>query len=617
MHRTRVLAGAIAASLLVSTAASAAQFSKVVIIGDSLSDGGNLSLALAPQIQPPLRFTTNPGETAPELVADGLGLPVTPSLLGGTDYAFGGAGVVNNSSAGPIPTLPQQLQMYLAANGGAADPDALYQVWGGANDVFYQTAISTDPNVLAAGTQQAAQTELGLLGQLQAAGGKYVVVYNLPDIGKTPSGMAGGPVASAGASQLSVLYNGVLNGGLTQLSGKGLNVIPVNTYQLLNEVIANPTAFGFDNVTVPACGLAATSVQCGPQGSGLPYTYAPGTQNTSLFADGVHPTTATHRLLSQVVLSEIAAPGQTSLLSRAPLTAITAQTQTLRAEMLKDGSGSGSRFFANVNYSQQQFDGSEASPRVNSNNFDFSLGGDLKYSDNLSMGAALGVSHDNAGVSGGTGGYRMQDVSVLAYVTWHSGGAYAGGYAEAGHSHFTDVDRIIQLGPMTRTESGNTGGSHGGLGFTGGWWFGQNKLKYGPFANVEWHDASVSGFHEDGGDSTSMWFGTQEHKALIGTVGARVQGEFQITNAVLTPYVEVSWNHDSKADPSEVTAGLTSMGGSFTLTGYVPDKTWGMATLGLSTQLTPTVISWVGYSGRFSDNSQRYNSVNMGLKVLF
>ncbi len=614
MHRTRVLAGAITATLLVSTAASAAQFSKVVIIGDSLSDAGNLSLALGSPT--PSRFTTNPGFTAPEMVASGLGLPVTASLLGGTDYAFGGAGLVNNSSAGPIPTLPQQLQMYLAASGGVADPNALYQVWGGANDIFYLTATSTDPNVLGAGTLTAAQTELGLIGGLQTAGAKYAVVYNLPDIGKTPAGMAGGAAASAGATQLSVLYNNQLNIGLGQLSANGMNVIPVNAFALVNEVIANPSSYGFTNVTAPACtGGSGSSLECGPQGSGATVTYAPGTENTYLFADGVHPTQAADRLLSQVVLSEIAAPGQTSLLSQAPLTAVTMQTQTVRGEMLNDGSGGGTRFFAHANYGQQRFDGSDTSPRANSNNFDLTLGGDLKYSDNLSMGAALGLGHNNTGVSGGTGGYKMQDVSVLAYVTYHSGGAYLGAYGEAGHSHFTDVNRIIRIGPMTRTESGNTGGSHGGLGFTGGWWFGQNKLQYGPFANVEWHDLSVSGFQESGGDSTAMWFANQERKALISTLGWRVQGEFQISNAVLKPYAELSWNHDSKADPSKVTAGLTSMGGSFTLTGYVPDKTWGMASLGLSTQLTPTVSSWIGYSGRFSDNSQRYNSVNMGFKI--
>jgi len=613
MHRTRVLAGAIAATLLFSTA-SAAQFSKVVIIGDSLSDAGNLSLALGSPT--PSRFTTNPGFTAPEMVASGLGLPVTASLLGGTDYAFGGAGLVNNSSAGPIPTLPQQLQMYLAANGGVADPHALYQVWGGANDIFYLTATSTNPNVLGAGTLTAAQTELGLIGSLQTAGARYAVVYNLPDIGKTPAGMAGGAAASAGATQLSVLYNSQLNSGLGQLSSKSMNIIPVNAFALVNEVIAKPASYGFTNVTAPACtGGSGSSLQCGPQGSGAPVTYAPGTENTYLFADGVHPTQAADRLLSQVVLSEIAAPGQTSLLTQAPLTSITSQTRTIRGEMLNDGSGSGSRFFAHASYSQQTFNASDTSPKANSNNLNLTVGGDLNYNDHVSIGAALGVGNSNTGVSGGTGGYKMQDVSVLAYVTYHSGGGYLGGYGEAGRSHFTNVDRIIQIGPMTRTESGSTGGSHGGLGFNGGWWFGDSTLKYGPFANVEWHSIDVSGYQENGGDSTAMWFANQNRHSFISTLGGRLQGQFQIANATLKPYVEVSWNNDSKANPSVVAAGLTSMGGSFALTGYVPDKSWGMASVGLTTQLTPSVSSWVGYSGRFSDSSQSYNEFNMGFKI--
>ncbi len=614
MHRTRVLAGAIAAVLLFSTTASAAQFSRVVVIGDSLADAGNLSLALGSPT--PSRFTTNPGFTAPEMVASGLGLPVTASLLGGTDYAFGGAGLVHNSSAGPIPTLPQQLQMYLAANGGVADSHALYQVWGGANDIFYLTATSTNPNVLSAGTLTAAQTELGLIGSLQAAGAKYAVVYNLPDIGKTPSGMAAGAAASAGATQLSMLYNGQLNIGLSQLSAKGLNIIPVNAFALVNEVIANPAAYGFTNVTTPACtGGSGSSLQCGPQGSGAPVTYAAGTDQTYLFADGVHPTQGADRLLTQAVLSEIAAPGQISLLSQAPLTAITTQTQTLRGEMLNDGSGSGTRMFAHVNYSQQSFDASDTSPKANSNNFSLTLGGDVNYSDNLSIGAALGLGHSNAGVVGGTGGYQMRDISALAYINYHSGGAYLGAYGEAGQSHFTNVDRIIHLGPTTRTESGNTRGAHGGLGVTGGWWFGQDKLQYGPFANVEWHSIGVDGYQESSNDGTAMWFAHQNRKALISTLGWRMQGTFQIANAVLKPYAELSWNHDNKADPSEVTAGLTSMGGSFTLTGYVPDKTWGMASVGLTTQLTPAVSSWIGYTGRFSDTSQRYNNINMGFKI--
>src|SRR5690242_812589 len=191
MPRISRLAGAILAGLLFSSAAAANDFSQVVVFGDSLSDAGNLSLSQGSPT--PLRFTTNPGTTTAENVATALGFTLSPSVAGGTDFAFGGAGVVQGVA--PVPTLPQQLAMYLGATGGSADPNALYQVWGGANDIFYLTGTSTDANVLAAGTAAAAQAEVDMLGQLQAAGARYVVVYNLPDIGKTPASAAGGPAA--------------------------------------------------------------------------------------------------------------------------------------------------------------------------------------------------------------------------------------------------------------------------------------------------------------------------------------------------------------------------------------------------------------------------------------
>ena len=616
MPRTRYLAGAITAALLFSSAASAGQFDKVVVFGDSLSDAGNISLATAPQIQPPLRFTTNPGVTSAEIVAANLGLPITPSLLGGTDYAFGGAGLNNNVTAGPIPTLPQQLQMYLASTGGKADSRALYQVWGGANDIFFLTGTSTDPNVLAAGTVAAATTEVKLLGQLQASGAKYVVVYNLPDIGKTPESIAGGPAAEAGGTQLALAFNGVLNAGITQLSNNGLNVIPVNTFALLNEVIANPSAYGFTNVTQPACGAGSSSVQCGPAGSGLPYTYAAGTNQTYLFADGVHPTTAAHALLGQYVTSLLRAPGQVSLLGEAPLAANQAQNRAIRNQMQADEAGSGTRFFANVDYSHQRFDGSDSSPKTTSNNVDLTLGADAKLNENFSIGVAMGIGQHNSDFTGG-GGYKLQDISGIGYATWYAGGAYVGGYVNFAQSNFSDIDRRIQLGTDLRGETGKDDGSRLGGGFTGGYWFTFNSIRTGPFANIDWQTVKLDGYSESGDDSTAMSFGSQHRDSLISTLGWRLQGSFGSGSIAWSPYAELAWNHDTKADQREVTAGLVSMPGTFSLLGYSPDKSWGTADVGLNAKFSESVSAWVGYSGRFKDSSQKYNSLNIGMKIGF
>jgi outer membrane lipase/esterase len=616
MPRTRYLAGAITAALLFSSAASAGQFDKVVVFGDSLSDAGNISLATAPQIQPPLRFTTNPGVTSAEIVAANLGLPITPSLLGGTDYAFGGAGLNNNVTAGPIPTLPQQLQMYLASTGGKADSRALYQVWGGANDIFFLTGTSTDPNVLAAGTVAAATTEVKLLGQLQASGAKYVVVYNLPDIGKTPESIAGGPAAQAGGTQLALAFNGVLNAGITQLSNNGLNVIPVNTFALLNEVIANPSAYGFTNVTQAACGAGSSSVQCGPAGSGLPFTYPQGANQNYLFADGVHPTTAAHALLGEYVTSLLRAPGQISLLGEAPLAANQAQNRAIRNQMQADEAGSGTRFFANVDYSHQRFDGSDSSPKTTSNNVDLTLGADAKVSENFSLGVAMGIGQHNSDFTGG-GGYKLQDISGIGYATWYAGGAYVGGYVNFAQSNFSDIDRRIQLGTDLRGETGKDDGSRLGGGFTGGYWFTFNNIRTGPFANIDWQTVKLDGYSESGDDSTAMTFGSQHRDSLISTLGWRLQGTFGSGSVAWSPYAELAWNHDSKADQRDVTAGLVSMPGTFSLLGYSPDKSWGTADVGLNAKFSDSVSAWVGYSGRVKDSSQKYNSLNIGMKIGF
>jgi outer membrane lipase/esterase len=672
MLRTRQLAGAIAVTLLFSSAAVAENFSQVVVFGDSLSDNGNISLALAPNLQPPLRWTTNPGQVAVENVASHYGQTLSPSLLGGSDYAWGGAGVLSNSPGTPaaVPTLTAQVGAYLA--GGTVNSNTLYSVWGGANDIFYaatsagaaaaaqqliaQNIAAQIAQLQAAGLPQAqidaltpqitqavtaavvqqvqaaagvsslmtaeqaqaaigaaAQQEVNLIGQLQAAGAKNILVFNLPNIGLTPDAAAQGPAGAAALSGLSQIFNGQLNSGLSQL---GVGIVPINAYSLLSEVIASPQAYGFTNATDPACGVGSSSVQCGPQGSGLPYTYAAGTDQSYVFADGVHPTTAADVLLGQYVISILQAPEQISLLGEAPLAASAAQTSAVRNQMLVDQAGGATRAFVNIDYGRQRFDAVNGSPRTNSNNFNVTVGADARASDYLSAGVALGIGQSNADFAGG-GGYKLQDVSGLGYLTYHNGGGYLGGYANFGQSNFHDIERRITLGAMQRTETGKADGSHLGGGLTGGWLFDFSGLQTGPFATVEWQSIKINGYSESGNDSTAMWFGRQQRDALIATAGWRLQGQWNVGNTVLAPYAELAFNHDSKADPRAVTAGLNSMNGTFALTGFIPDKTWGTAALGLSAQLSPNVNSWIGYNGRFSDNSQKYNSVNMGVRVVF
>ncbi|MGH8144928.1 MAG: autotransporter domain-containing protein [Rhodanobacteraceae bacterium] len=691
MLRPRHLACAVALALASSAAfaqsapnpaqPSFGPFDNMVVFGDSLSDDGNLSLAS--KLPVTMRFTTNPGQTGIEDVADHFGMPLSPSLAGGTDFAFGGAGVINNSPGTPagVPTLPTQLGMYLQATGGNADPNTLYTVWGGANDVFYaatsaaaaagaqaqiqalvqqqvQAAVTANPALagnaaalqqltqqvtatvtplvvagaeakakvstlmdqaqVEASLQKAATTELGMIGQLGEAGARYVMVFNLPNIGLTPSGLSQGKQAATQLTGLSLIYNNALNAGL---ASTGVEIIPVNTFAMLNQIVADPGRYGFANVTQPACtGGDGSSFECGPAGSGTTVTYQPGTEKTYLFADGVHPTTTAHALLAQYAESIITAPGEISLLAEAPLQinqslnrSITDQATT----SLGRAPGNGLRLWASYDHARQRVDAQMNSPATDNDVDVLSIGADIHPSDIMTTGLAITIGQQKDEFAGNAGGFKLQDLLATGYVMWGWDQAYFGAIGSFGHLGYSNVYRNIPIGPTVLHEGGDTSGSHLGFALTGGWWLDFGNWRTGPYAEVSWQHIQVNGYAENADDATAMTFGEQNRHSLIGTLGWQVSANLQAGNAMLHPFARVAWNHDNDADPRDVSAGLVTMPGTFALPGFTPDSDWGSAGIGLAADFTARFSAWIGYDGRFSDSSQRVDSLNLGAKFTF
>ena len=624
MLRTRTLAIAVGLALALSAgAAQASPFSKIFVFGDSLSDDGNLSLAMSGgTVQN--SFTTNPGQVTLQDVAQYYGYDLTPSLLGGTDFAWGGAGLLHNSPGTPstVPLLTAQLQQYLTASGGKADPTALYSVWGGANDIFYnayvagiggQTAQQAQLNIIAA-----AQTEGGMLATLKGAGAQYVLLFNLPNIGATPAAAAQGPAAQQALTGLTLTFNNTLDQAINQVN-PGINIIPVNVYGVFNEVLANPSLYGFSNVTTPACGLTASAVQCGPAGSGAPYTYAPGTQNTYLFADGVHPTTAGYALLGQYVESIINAPAQMSLLPQAPLAAYAAHKRALRDEMLVDSLGEarkGVHFFANFDYGHQTYDATANTARSTSNNDVLTIGANAAANRNFSVGMAIGAAQLNTGGVGAVN-FKTQDLLFSGFANARFGAAYLSGDASVGQLSYTNITRYIPLGPALRVETAKTSGSQLAGTLEGGYWFDWGNMRTGPFAQLGYQRISVGQFNESSGDASAMWFGKQALKSATAELGWQLTGRTALGGVPLQPFARVSYEHDSDAQTQLVSAGLTTMPGTFALPGFIPGKNWVNASLGLSAHFSSSLTGFASYTGMFSNSSQKLNSIDLGVSMTF
>lgn len=301
----RLLARTVASLSLCSAALTASAYSNLVVFGDSLSDSGNNALLLTgvfgglppvvidkdnPFSKVPSTFGTyTNGKVWTQYLAQSLGLPLTPSLVGGTNFAYGGAQTgIDGTDLPPVPGFPysmrHQLDDYLGATSHHADPNALYIVAGGGNNVraaLEAVAAGADPVATGAATVAAYATDMaGLVADLKLAGAQHVLVMNTPNFGLTPLAISMG--ASTQATMLSYAMDDALK---TALTGSGVNLF--DSFSFMTGVVMSGPASGFSDLT-RACADVANACDI----------------NTSLFWDGIHPTTLGHQQLAAAVFAQ-------------------------------------------------------------------------------------------------------------------------------------------------------------------------------------------------------------------------------------------------------------------------------------------------------------------------
>lgn len=272
--------------------ALASPASQLVVFGDSLSDNGNAAIALGgtlPGNYAPNAFTdgpnTSPATAGPfglwiDQFATKIGVSdPTPFLAGGTNYAVASA---LTGSANPQ-DIGNQLTAFQVKNLGSASSTALYAVWGGANDLFN----STPANAATVG-KTAADNLFSYILTLSGEGAKNFLWLNLPNLGQTPLGAAGGAAVIAALNGETAQFNAEWALDLATLKSDGVNVIGVDINSLFNNILSNPS-FGISNTTIPADTLTTNP-------------------NSSLFWDEEHPTTAADALIADAAFAAYTAP---------------------------------------------------------------------------------------------------------------------------------------------------------------------------------------------------------------------------------------------------------------------------------------------------------------------
>jgi phospholipase/lecithinase/hemolysin len=221
------------ATLLLGANVWATPFNSMYSFGDSLSDAGSSPSAVlsiykilgtfygVPGVCDPVHPCPpyvdghySNGPIAAEYLANAI-LPGGANPANFYSFAVSGAtsGIGNFGDGGKagslgtfgLPGIAQEIGLYNSLSGGVADPNALYFVWGGANDF-----LTLDSPFVAA------QNIANYVGALAGMGATHILVPNLPDLSLTPFVQGAGLVPQGHG--FSVAFNTTLAGLLDNLS---------------------------------------------------------------------------------------------------------------------------------------------------------------------------------------------------------------------------------------------------------------------------------------------------------------------------------------------------------------------------------------------------------------
>jgi phospholipase/lecithinase/hemolysin len=308
--KIRMLIAGLSALMIMGGNAWAAPFSALYTFGDSLSDAGDSPFAVM-SLNNTLGGICDPthpcppydggrisnGPVASERLAVALFGDGNVTTSNFRSYAVAGAttgignagdgGTITSSGTFGLPGMRNELNSYLGhLNGAQADPNALYMVWGGANDF-----LATDSPLTSA------QNVAGYVSELAAAGARHFLVPNLGDLGATPLSIENGPAFQASARDFSTTFNSELDAQLNNLDAQfpSTQIFRFDTFSFVNGVIADPAGHGLTDATHSCLGGIGGLIPCSDAGQ-------------HLFWDDLHPTTQAHLLIAGAFAAAVPEP---------------------------------------------------------------------------------------------------------------------------------------------------------------------------------------------------------------------------------------------------------------------------------------------------------------------
>jgi outer membrane lipase/esterase len=639
--RALVLAAGIAfASLFApSSAGAAGKFNQFIGLGDSTLDSGYFRYtttgiaAVDAQVAAAIAKGANggfagPGVMTTTILAGRFGLSAAPVSGGGTNFANGSAytallssSVGGSAISGQLPgnvSTTGQIANYLLAVGGVANPNGLYVVNSGNNDlIFVQNQgaawIAANPTFL----NGVASELTASVAALQAAGARTIMVPNsfYTTALTGPGGIV--PANNVDGYARAVAYG---NTKWLYLTAAGVRFIPADLTSLFRFVATNPTLFGFTPSSVLAAN-APSSV------AALVTSWAditPVQMQADLFIDGKHLTTAGQQIESDYETSLLTAPSLMSLLAEAPVQGGLARAATIQGQIDLTGQHrgpTGVNVWIGGGISSLTLKNFSGFSDVTGTPFTGSVGADYQTPFGLILGAAFTAGTQTQQFSMGGGHFDQNDQAISLYTAYQAGPVWGNVVASYGWYQDT-IARDVALGLFTDQNKADTTGRSLALALRAGGDILLGPVTTGPVAGLVLQQVRIKGFAESGASGaasgangvTALSFGEQIRDSAVSQLGWRAS----VDVANWRPFAEAKWNHELVDQNRKVKTALTSTTAApYSMAAAPVASDWATALVGASYKITERIMVRGAASATFFNPQAIGYGGDLGLSISF
>jgi outer membrane lipase/esterase len=653
--------------MFLGSAAEAQSFNQFIGFGDSTIDSGwflthqistNAAVESLYQASAAVGggIPTTPGGPMNSQVLAGLfGLTAIPyGEPGGSNVAASGATNVSYPNDSTLaPTTVSQIQGYLALSNGAANPNALYVISSGGNDLSKAICPGgvcapingVSPQQL---TINSANALAGAIAQLSSAGARYIVVpVDLGD--KTPQDPAANPGSPEG--QLKTLYAETL---YANLQAAGINFIPASGKVVADAVGYDPGLFGITNVDAGSTTTHQGGACVNPNPALIPNSWAlecttlvaPNAQQTYLFADDEHYTTAGQLIEADYIYSLIVAPEEMSYLAEVPVKTRTAVVASIEQQIMISGRnravGTFNSWITGDISSLSMSTGYNGFPSDPGTPGMVTVGADYLLAPNWLVGGAVSAGTTTQSFSLG-GNFRQNEYALSGYAAYVGHPLWFDMIASYGGLHY-DTNRVVPIGITTVSNTGSTNGQNAsfaaevGYNFAaGGGWAPSPmsspmstkaaspvpaafNLTYGPVAGIVVQHIDVNGFAESdpfGGDAsggfTALTYAGQVRNSAVTELGLQAGVDVGLWH----PYGKLVWDHELNSDNRVVTAfePEIAFAPGYSMPAVSFGRDWGSATAGTTYYLGHGMTAYASFNSEFGQSEVTYYGGQIGLNV--